>query len=57
MTNILYILLGIIVMNMLVSLVFKFLGIEFAVYGNYLLWVVALVIFYAVLPSSGDSIF
>ena len=57
MTNIIYILLGIIVMNMLVSLVFNFLGIEFAIYGNYLLWVVALAIFYAVLPSSGDSIF
>ncbi len=42
---------------MLLSLVFNFLGIEFASYGNYLLWLIALVIFYIVLPSNESSIF
>ena len=57
MPDIIYILLGVIIMNMLISLIFNFLGIEFATYGNYLLWVVALAIFYAVLPSSRDNLF
>ena len=29
---------------------FSFFGIGFEVYGNYLLWIVALVIFWSVLP-------
>jgi hypothetical protein len=57
MPEIIYILLGVIIMNMLIGLIFNFLGIEFATYGNYLLWIMALAIFYAVLPSSGDSLF
>jgi len=57
MPNIIYILLGVIFMNMFVSLVFNFLGIQFATYGNYLLWVIALVVFYVVLPSGKDSFF
>ena len=57
MPNILYILLGLIIINMLISLIFNFLGIEFSSYGNYLLWIMALVIFYVVLPSGKDSIF
>jgi len=56
-TKILYILVGIIILTMLLSLVFNFLGIEFASYGNYLLWLIALVIFYIVLPSNESSIF
>jgi hypothetical protein len=56
-TKIIYILLGIIILTMLISLVFNFLGIEFATYGNYLLWLIALVIFYIVLPSNDNSIF
>jgi hypothetical protein len=57
MPNILYILIGVIIINMLVSLVFNFLGIEFSSYGNYLLWIMALGIFYMVLPSGKDSVF
>ena len=57
MPNILYILIGVIIINMLVSLVFNFLGIEFSSYGNYLLWIMALGIFYMVLPSGKDSMF
>ncbi len=57
MPNILYILLGLIIINMLISLIFNFLGIEFSTYGNYLLWILALATFYLVLPSGKDSIF
>ncbi len=57
MPNIIYILLGIIITNMLISLIFNFLGIEFSTYGNYLLWIMALAIFYLVLPSGKDSMF
>jgi hypothetical protein len=57
MPNLLYILLGLIIINMLISLIFNFLGIEFSSYGNYLLWIMALVIFYLVLPSGKDSVF
>jgi hypothetical protein len=57
MPNILYILLGLIIINMLISLIFNFLGIEFSSYGNYLLWIMALLIFYLVLPSGKNSVF
>jgi len=57
MPKLVYVLLGAIIMTMLLSLVFNFLGIEFASYGNYLLWFVALAIFYAILPSGNDSLF
>jgi hypothetical protein len=57
MPNILYILIGLIILNMLISLIFNFLGIEFASYGNYLLWIMALGIFYIVLPSGKESLF
>ena len=57
MPNILYILLGLIIINMFISLIFNFLGISFSSYGNYLLWIMALGIFYLVLPSGKDSVF
>lgn len=57
MPNILYIVLGLIILNMLISLIFNFLGIEFSSYGNYLLWIMALAIFYVVLPSGKESVF
>ena len=34
-----------------IGIAFSFFGIGFEVYGNYLLWIVALVIFWSVLPS------
>lgn len=57
LSTILYILFGLIIMTMLISLIFNFLGIEFESYGNYLLWVIALGIFYIVLPSGEKSLF
>ena len=55
--TILFALLGIIILIIATSLVFNFLGIEFAAYGNYLLWLIALAIFYVVLPTNNNNIF
>jgi len=51
MTTIAYILIGAIVMNYLVSLIMKFLGVEVQFYGNYLLWFIALLLFWGFLPT------
>lgn len=36
---------------------FNFVGIEFASYGNYLLWFVCLIIFYFTLPTKAGTFF
>lgn len=36
---------------------FNFVGIEFASYGNYLLWFVCLIIFYFMLPAKVGTLF
>jgi len=36
---------------------FNFVGIEFASYGNYLLWFVCLIIFYFMLPTKVGTFF
>jgi hypothetical protein len=53
--SILYTLIGIIVLTYVLSVLFNFLGIDFATYGNYLLWLIALIIFFMVLPRSKGS--
>ncbi len=55
--KILYMLVGIIILTSVTSILFNFFGIEFASYGNYLLWFIALAIFYIVLPSGENNIF
>lgn len=55
--NILYIIFGIILMIFTINIFFNFYGIEFESYGNYLLWFIALAVFYVVLPSSETNIF
>lgn len=52
---IIYTLLGIIILTYILSVLFNFLGIDFSTYGNYLLWVIALIIFFMVLPSNKGS--
>ena len=52
-----YILIGIFLGIIVISTVLKFFNINISSYINYLLWVVALGIFYIVLPSGKDSIF
>jgi hypothetical protein len=53
--SILYTLIGIIVLTYILSVLFNFLGIDFATYGNYLLWLIALIIFFVVLPRNKGS--
>ena len=53
--SILYILIGIMVLTYILSVLFNFLGIDFSTYGNYLLWLIALIIFFMVLPASKGS--
>lgn len=53
--SIIYTLLGIIILTYILSVLFNFLGIDFSTYGNYLLWVIALIIFFMVLPSNKGS--
>lgn len=52
MTTIAYILLSIIVINYLVSLIMQFLGVEVQFYGSYLLWFIALLLFWGFLPET-----
>jgi hypothetical protein len=53
--TLLYTLIGIIVLTYVLSVLFNFLGIAFSTYGNYLLWLIALIIFFMVLPTSKGS--
>ena len=55
--KILLILLGIILMTSVIGILFNFFGVEFSSYGNYLLWFIALALFYMVLPSGETNIF
>jgi hypothetical protein len=57
LNKLLYIIFGIIITVTVFSVVLNFLGVDFATYGNYLLWFIALGIFYLVLPSNDDNIF
>ena len=52
MTTIAYILLSIIVINYLVSIIMKFLGVEVQFYGSYLLWLIAIILFWGFLPET-----
>jgi hypothetical protein len=38
-------------------IIFEFFNIKFEVYGNYLLWVIALALFNAILPMKQKNIF
>ena len=55
--RLLYSIIGIAIFFMIVSSIFTFFGIGFDVYGNYMLWLVAIIIFYTILPQEGSTIF
>jgi len=52
MTTIAYILISIIIINYLVSIIMKFLGVEVQFYGSYLLWFIAVILFWGFLPEA-----
>ncbi len=41
----------------ILTTVLSFFGIGFDVYGNYLMWFIALALFFAILPSQGGTLF
>ena len=53
----LYLLLSIIILVTVSATIFNFIGVDFSSYGNYLMWIVALIIFYMVLPKSQSTVF
>ena len=50
-------LVGIMLLTIIVNVFFQFLGIEFASYGNYLLWVIALALFFMILDGKKEDLF
>ena len=54
---ILYTLLFIAILTPVAIIVFDFFNISFAVYGSYLLWIIALALFNAILPIEIKNIF
>jgi hypothetical protein len=50
-TQILIVIFGLLFLNYTVTMVMNFLGVSFASYGFYLLWFIALIIFYFILPK------
>jgi hypothetical protein len=55
--NNIYMILSIIVLVYIVSNLFNFIGIDFSSYGNYLTWVIALLLFFYILPSETGLFF
>tara|TARA_B100001059_G_scaffold195085_1_gene199464 strand:+ start:154 stop:336 length:183 start_codon:yes stop_codon:yes gene_type:complete len=51
MMNIAGIIIAIIAINYITTLVMTFMGIELEFYGSYLLWIVAILLFWGVLPG------
>jgi len=51
MMNIACIIIAIIAINYITTLVMTFMGIEIQFYGSYLLWIVAILLFWGFLPG------
>ena len=56
-TQIAYTIVSAAALTFVLTTAFSFLGIGFEVYGNYLLWFIALALFFAILPSQGGTLF
>lgn len=56
-TKILFTIIGIILFINIVTLFFNFFGIQISSYINYLIWFLALVLFYFILPKQKENIF
>jgi hypothetical protein len=57
LTRVLIIMITIILLSVVTTTIFSFFGIGFDVYGNYLLWFIALAIIYSILPSESGTLF
>ena len=56
-TKILFTIIGIILFINIVTLFFNFFGIQISSYINFLMWFLALVLFYFILPKQKENIF
>lgn len=52
-----YTIISTLVFVLIVTTMFSFFGVGFDVYGNYLLWIIALILFYTILPTKIKSVF
>ena len=57
LTKIAYTIVSAIALTFILTTAFSFMGIGFEVYGNYLLWFIALALFFSILPSKGGTLF
>ena len=57
LSKIIYSVIGIIIGVYISTMILGFLGVEVGTYGNYLAWIVALAIFYAILPERVGTMF
>jgi hypothetical protein len=57
LVTIAYTIVSAIALTFILTTAFSFLGIGFEVYGNYLLWFIALALFFAILPAKGGTLF
>jgi hypothetical protein len=55
--KILYVFITIILLSLVTTTIFSFFGVGFDIYGNYLLWFIALAIIYSILPSKSGTLF
>ena len=56
-TKILFTIIGIILFINIITLFFNFFGIQISSYINFLMWFLALVLFYFILPKQKENIF
>jgi hypothetical protein len=56
-TQIIYLLIFFVLLIMVLTTIFNFFGIGISIYGNYLLWIIALAIFYFILPKTSGTLF
>ena len=57
LTRILFSLIGLVLFINIITLFFNFFGIQITSYINYLMWIIALVLFYFILPKHKENIF
>lgn len=52
-----YMIISIIILINIITTIFNFIGFDFSSYGNYLIWIVAVIIFFFILPKKKGVFF
>lgn len=55
--NNMYMIISLIILINVISSIFNFIGIDFSSYGNYLTWIIAVIIFFFILPKKRGLFF